>query len=649
MSQHSFLAEYGPGLLTNGYPIVPIKPHTKYPGYSNWQETQASTDILDGWLSNGFANGGVGVLTRWFPAADLDVRDARIVKKLIEWCEKNIGPTVQRVGYAPKVLLVYRTDEPFSKIASNKYVDFLGLEHKVEILGNGQQFVAYAFHPDTGKPYEWGERGLADTVPSDLPVITLDQAKALIAYFESIVPDDWELVETASVSKRIDVSIPETDRALFNAKPKTNTTPGQLGAALARLDPDMRMHEWVRIGMALFHQFDGSNEGFGLWDEWSAKGSKYNSKEMRQRWHSFKADVSNTNPVTAATILQLAKQAKAKKERKDTGFHFINIEDILADTTPSQWRIKGFLEEDTTGLIFGDPGTYKSFLAIDMACHVATGKDWHGCEVKQGPVIYVAGEGHKGLRKRFVAWEQHHNTQLAGKPIYVSSQAAQFYDGESAQQVVAGVDEIARHSDTPALIIIDTLARNFGPGDENSNNDMGLFLNHVDGLLRARFGATVLIVHHTGHSNKERARGAMALKGAIDFEYRLEKTGTGRNVRMCCTRMKDEDLAPDKWFEGQIEIIGTFEDDDITSLVLEPCAPPVEEEKPLRGKQAALYELITKEAPIDRDTLRDVALAGDDFKTPEQVRDTLRQLKKKELAVENDGWVNTVDAFFGAD
>ena len=191
----SFLARYGRQLLNQGYPIVPISPGSKRPGYKDWQHTRADEAQLNRWLRNGYAEGGVGVLTRNYPAVDLDVSNAEIVAQLIEWCRSNIAPTLQRVGMPPRTLLAYRTAEPFRKVSSKIYEDATGKEHKVEILGDGQQYVAYAIHPDLHRPYVWTTRcGLADLKPDQLPIITLEQAQRLVRYFESIVPFDWKVV-----------------------------------------------------------------------------------------------------------------------------------------------------------------------------------------------------------------------------------------------------------------------------------------------------------------------------------------------------------------------------------------------------------------------------------------------------------------------
>ena len=309
------LKENGAKLLDLGYPIVPIMPGSKYPGFDGWQSTEANETLLAKWLSNGHAKSGVGVLTRTVPAVDLDVHDPEIIEQLIAWCEQHIGPTVQRVGRAPKTLLVYRTETPFRKVQSATYTDFLDQKHKVEILGDGQQFVAYAVHPDTQKPYTWtSAETLADVPRDSLPVITEAQARELVAYFESIIPADWVRVSEAATGKND--ATPEDMRALRNSKPALNVTTEQLQECLNRIDAD-DYHVWVRVGMALYHQFDGGAEGLALWDAWSAKGSTYKAGEIPRKWQTFKANLTRPEPVTAATILHLGRAEEAPDAPKD--------------------------------------------------------------------------------------------------------------------------------------------------------------------------------------------------------------------------------------------------------------------------------------------------------------------------------------------
>jgi len=301
-----YLRQYGGRLLEMGYDIVPIYPGTKYPkGLPNWQHTRATPGDIESWLAGGFARGGAGVLTEHFPAVDIDVLDPVLAARLVDWCHQNIGWAPRRVGRAPKVLLPYRTDTPFPKLASRRFIDPAGEIHKVEILGRGGQFVAYATHPDTGLPYQWPDADeLVDLPAEQLPAISADQARALIVFFESLVPESW-----TPVSDRAEGVAAGGGDVWSHAKPPLDITAEQAETALAALDPDMRMVEWVKVGMACHHQFAGAETGFGLWNAWSAQGVKYDAQEMRVRWRSFAADLRSTNPTTFATILKWSKDA----------------------------------------------------------------------------------------------------------------------------------------------------------------------------------------------------------------------------------------------------------------------------------------------------------------------------------------------------
>ena len=248
---------------------------------------------------------------------------------------------------------------------------------------------------------------------------------------------------------------------------------------------------------------------------------------------------------------QLADLIKAAtpeiKPPKNNGFGLVHISDLLSDIRPTDWLIHGFFESDSMSLLFGDPAAGKSFVAIDLAACIATGKDWHGHKTKQGAVIYIAGEGMNGISKRFKAWSIHNNTELNTAPLFVSKRSAQLSDealAKEAADVVSGI--CSEHSITPALIVIDTLARNFGAADENSTRDMNAFISNVDSLLRIPYNACVLIVHHAGHGDKNRGRGSSALKGALDAEYSVTKQnrtspieGEIQTISLHSTKMKD--------------------------------------------------------------------------------------------------------------
>ena len=223
-------------------------------------------------------------------------------------------------------------------------------------------------------------------------------------------------------------------------------------------------------------------------------------------------------------------------------FAFSHVKELVKGVKPINWLIKGFLEMDSLSLMFGEPACGKSFSAIDLACCVATGKDWHGKPVKRpGPVFYIAGEGFNGLSRRLMAWQVSYGYNLRNAPIYISQSAASLTDLANARLVSASIEEIVEETGgvIPSMIVIDTLARNFGPADENATREMNTFINHIDQLLRAKYACNVLIVHHTGVGSKDRARGNSALKGALDAEYMVVKSND--EVTITAKKMKDAD------------------------------------------------------------------------------------------------------------
>jgi len=99
----------------------------------------------------------------------------------------------------------------------------------------------------------------------------------------------------------------------------------------------------------------------------------------------------------------------------------------------------------------------------------------------------------------------------------------------SAVAVTYAIETLCLEHGRPRLIVIDTFARNMGDGDENSNADVGVFINRIDNM-RAQLGCAILIVHHVGHSATDRARGASSLHAAMDTVFRLDKSRSGMTM-----------------------------------------------------------------------------------------------------------------------
>lgn len=151
----------------------------------------------------------------------------------------------------------------------------------------------------------------------------------------------------------------------------------------------------------------------------------------------------------------------------------------------------------------------------------------------------------------------HNGVSLAEKPLYLSPAVAMPDPGDLVALTAAIDTGIVTLGSKPVLIVLDTLVRNYGDGDENSTQDMSRFVAACD-KIRNRYDSTVLVVHHTGHAEKSRARGALALKAALDAEYRLTKS---ERLLLTATKMKDADMPDPLGMElVSVELPGIVDD-----------------------------------------------------------------------------------------
>src|SRR5699024_10060846 len=116
-------------------------------------------------------------------------------------------------------------------------------------------------------------------------------------------------------------------------------------------------------------------------------------------------------------------RAILESARADTGrLKFHTATSLLAQPSPPRWTVKGWLPEGAVSMIYGESGAGKTFIALDIACSIAAGIEWCGRRTKHAPVIYMAGEGHYGLRQRIASWCTSHGVTSLDNLI-VSSKA----------------------------------------------------------------------------------------------------------------------------------------------------------------------------------------------------------------------------------
>lgn len=241
----------------------------------------------------------------------------------------------------------------------------------------------------------------------------------------------------------------------------------------------------------------------------------------------------------------------------------LSVKELLLIPPPT-WMIDGFLEKNSIACLYGQSGHGKSFIALDWALCVATGKPWlDTIPVVQGPVIYIAAEGGRSIQKRVRAWMHYYKirdleaAQFSIKPLYV----------RDADEQAEFIQALVNQDIFPSLVVIDTLSQSFGTGDENSM-DMQEFVGAITDLRNERHSA-FLIVHHTNATGK-RERGHTSLRAGMDhmFETKalVDENHRLLQVTLENNKQKDSETAEQILFtphqvKGSLVLqIGVYED-----------------------------------------------------------------------------------------
>ena len=310
----AYLEKFGGEVLDNGYAIVAIRPGEKRPFGKDWETKTFGVKTLAGFIEADRGSYGVGIKARKTPGVDIDCYDEDVVAEMVAFTQDMLGETLQRTGLPPKTLLPYRAPVPFTKTQSKTFVDDEGRFVKLEVLGDGQQWVALHIHPDTGKPYRWKDKKHPGNTPrSELPAMDQEDALAIVAKFEELArAKGWPEKRTASKLDSTRSGEIDYDDAFISDKSKVELPADEIRRKLDLVpDPDDHDH-WFQIGMALYHQFDGSDEGLQMWHQWSAQAHNYDMDALDARWTTFDVEGKKREPITARYIL---KHAKAEEDR----------------------------------------------------------------------------------------------------------------------------------------------------------------------------------------------------------------------------------------------------------------------------------------------------------------------------------------------
>lgn len=394
-----------------------------------------------------------------------------------------------------------------------------------------------------------------------------------------------------------------------------------ISQALKAIPEDLPYNEWLQIGMAVHHETGGSEEGFILWDSWSANGDKYGSEEgNRIHWDSFGRQDS-LKPVTIRSLIKIANSYGAGitlsmlteddfAPIEEMGNSLINIGDTgqniaqmfkihstqeFIDTVKSSsWLIKDFLPKATLGVLYGESGSGKSFVVLDICGALTRGVDWNGlrCQKEACRVLYIVAEGVGGFSNRLRAYC--HQAGINTSDFRVDILYEPTPNLMDRMHVSRLIDVIGSRDEPYDIIVCDTFAQMTPGANENSGEDMGLALGYCKELAR-HTGAMVLLVHHSGKDTSKGVRGWSGVQAAADVVLEVSRVENSGILKI--VKQKDGDPGFETGFKLLPVPVGVDEEgDEITSCVVQYGAVEQKKRK-LQSNQRIIYEAMLTFTP----------------------------------------------------
>ena len=318
------------------------------------------------------------------------------------------------------------------------------------------------------------------------------------------------------------------------------------------------------------------------------------------------------------------------EERKEKGaINFTRADEVLSQVTNPKWLIKDVCEEESLMQIFGSPKSGKSFVAIAMSCAIASGQDFYGNKAYKKPVLYICGEGQRGVKRRLSAWQQAQYS-LKEIPLYLSDRAVRIGDKDDFDRLINEIEAVKSNEGNIGMIVVDTFQRNFGGGgNENSAEDVGNFIHQLDGLISI-YGCNVCIVHHSGHEGS-RARGSSVIGASLDYEFKVQRTDKNEQMYVSFQQTLNKDgqgMSEKNFVFKEVDLIG--EGLELTSGFLEITDVDFKSKDKLTYKQKLVLEALERESIFaDKDH------PEDHYFFPKDLKDKVRDANGNTLSVDS--------------
>jgi hypothetical protein len=591
-------------LAQRGFSVFPLKAGAKFPPL--WKEwpAKASTEIPADWPT--IAN--VGVHCAGLVVIDVDPRNGGFESLMALELDSPLPATLESITPSGGRHIFYRLPAGHPGVPNRAHALGRGVDVKSTngyVVGAGSRTAA-------------GEYRFIDPAAeiADAPTWIVEQLGAAV------------LSERSKIQDVPDAPDEVVERAAEWLKTAERSVKGAGGDDTAyRVACELRDRGLSYLQTCDLMRSDAWDYGCGWRNDWLEE------KPIASAYRYAKNEPGVKKPVTSDDFPVLEQQPAepAKKPAKAVSF----AEMTSRAVNGNGYIIKGLLQRGEYAGLYGAPGQGKTFVALDLAYHVAAGAPWMGRKVHQGAVLYVGFEAFGGLASRALALRQHYSDETV--PLYFAPGGFNLRELAGRQALGAIIAELP---EVPSLIIFDTFAYALAGGDENAAKDVSSFNEGVQALI-AHTGANVMVIHHTGKDAARGSRGSSALPAALDTELEIADS----ELRPC--KQRNMEIGEPIGFRLQQIQIGMDEDNELVSSCVVMPAEIVEDKGRIprpgtneRRVWDVLCENRPNNNPISGDDLRSLCtpfLPSGDSPSRKSFYDTLQKLRDRGLIDTTDG------------